>query len=179
MHIHVSRQITSCAQGRNSTYLGNRDAGTRCLADLANLASGTSNDASNHVCRNADVLRLDLLTVLIVRRRSTDGRIRIRSTIVRTRTAITEVGAISCSHYTRVTIVASARRAIPSYPTRSRSTAAKRPRTTRRCSNDWIVEDCASSTLPIINQTLADFPDSPLDALRISLDLNNSFCRLR
>lgn len=44
--------------------LGDRDPRSGAPTDLSNLASSSTDDASHHVSRNADVLRLDFLAVL-------------------------------------------------------------------------------------------------------------------
>ncbi|KAK1464856.1 hypothetical protein CMEL01_12211 [Colletotrichum melonis] len=40
--------------------------------------------------------------------------------------------------------------------------------------NDRVVEDCTSASLPIVDETLADFPNRSLDALGCALDLNDA-----
>jgi hypothetical protein len=44
--------------------LSDADASARSLSDLRDLYTSSANDTSNHVGRNADVLRLQLLSIL-------------------------------------------------------------------------------------------------------------------
>lgn len=64
-------------------YLGNGDASSRSLANVANLAAATANDASNHVGGDANVLSLDFLSILVVGRRAASGSVGIRATAER------------------------------------------------------------------------------------------------
>lgn len=155
-------------------YLGNRDASARCLADLTDLAASATNDAANHVSGNADVLRLDLFTVLIMSRRTSKGCVRIRTAVVGPRSTVAEVGAIACSHHTRAAAV------LASAGTRVVSCSAANVSSTGWLSaNDGVVENGASATLPVIYQALADLPHRALDTLGRTLNLDNSLGRLR
>lgn len=63
--------------------LCDRDARAGALADLADLAAATADDAAHHVRGNADVLRLHLFTIFgMRRRRRADGGVRPGSTAV-------------------------------------------------------------------------------------------------
>ncbi|KAI6766591.1 hypothetical protein HG531_011813 [Fusarium graminearum] len=126
------------------------NACARCLSDLANLAASTSDDAPYHVCGDANVLSLDLLAVLVV------------------------IGTVACSHDTRAAaIIAPARALVESCSTTSVSAAG------RLSANNRVVENSASASLPVVDQTFADFPDSTLDAFRSALNLDYSLGRLR
>lgn len=64
-------------------YLGNRNASSGSLANVANLAAATANDAPNHVGGDANVLSLDFLSILVVGRRAASGSVGIRATAER------------------------------------------------------------------------------------------------
>lgn len=93
--------------GEEVSYLGDRDAGTGGFANLGNLASSTANDATDHVSRDADVLSLKLLAILVVGGRASGRSVRVGTTAVRTTATATtaavvgsgaEVGTVSSAH---------------------------------------------------------------------------------
>lgn len=81
--------------------LGNGNACSGALSDLADLAASTTNDATNHVGRDADVLRLNVLTLFHTWRRAAAAAAAFGCAIaarwVRCRSTAREVGTISSS----------------------------------------------------------------------------------
>lgn len=155
-------------------YLGNRDTGARCLSDLANLATGTTDDAANHVRGDADVLSLDLLTIFIVCWRAAKGCVRVGTAVVRPRATVAEIGAVACSHDTRAATIIASTGALAESSTTAGVSAARWLSTDHR-----VVEDGASASLPIIDQALANFPDSALNTLGSALNFDYSLSGLR
>ena len=141
--------------------LGNRDPGAGGLADLADLASTTADNASNHVGRNADVLCLDLLSVLIVCWDATAGSLAIGAAVEGSWGLLAEIGSVTGAHHAWAAVFAAL-------------VADAALSTTGLGADNWVVEDSASSALPIIDQALADLPDRLLDTFWGSLDLDNS-----
>ena len=149
--------------------LGNADASTRCLADLTDLATSSANDASNHVRRNADVLRLELLAILVMSGWSTLGSIGVgTAVIVLSGGTLAEIGAVACTHDAVVLSV------IATLIADSLTDA-----TTSLSSNNRIVQHCSSASLPVINQTLANLPNSLLDSFWSSLNFDDALGGLR
>jgi hypothetical protein len=144
--------------------LGNADAGARRLADLADLAASTANDASNHVGRDGDVLSLDVFTLLDSWRSETAST-NVRTRRVGGRRRGSEVGTVSSA-------VEAARCAISGTVCSAGSTASLDAH--RRA-----VENSAVAALLVIDEALADLPDSLLDTIRGALDLDNALSRLR
>lgn len=145
------------------TYLGNGDAGSRRLANFADLAATTSDDAANHISRDANILRLDFLSILVMSGGPAAGCVGIRSTIERPRAAaIAEVSPVTCAHNTGAAVFAS--------PAAAAAEAA-RPGLS---AYNRVVENGTGPTLPVINQTLANLPHSALDTLWRTLNLDNS-----
>jgi hypothetical protein len=142
---------------------GNADAGARGLADLADLTATTADDASDHIRGNGDVLGLNVFA-LFNGRRSKTASTNIWASIVRWRRGSGEVGTVASA-------VEAARSTITS--TIGRTTSASTLDTDRGA-----VEDSAVAALLIIYKALADFPDSLLDAIRSTLDLDNALCGL-
>lgn len=159
--------LTSIVMG----CLGDADTGSRSLADLADLAASSSNDASNHVGRNADVLGLELLSILVMGGWSTLSSIRVGSAVVvRTRSScLAEVVSVAGSHDAGVVVATTLVAA--GLATNTGSSA-------RLSTNNRIVQNGTSSSLPIIDQALANLPGSLLDAFRVALNLNNALGRL-
>ncbi len=143
--------------------LGDGDSGSRGLADLGDLASTTANDASNHVGWNADVLRLDLFSVLIVGWDTAAGTLAIGAAVEGAWGLLAEISSVASAHDT-VGVILTTLRA----DTLSTSLGA----------DNRVVEDSAGATLPIINEALAYLPDSLLDTLWGTLNLNNTLGRL-
>ena len=155
--------------------LGDRDASARSLADLANLAASAADDASHHVCGNANVLRLDFFTIFIVCGWATAGGIRVGSTSEGARAArraVAEVGTVASTHDTRagVLAVSSIGGAVSSGSDATSS---------RLCADNGVVEDGARTALPVVDEALADLPNGALDSFGGTLNLDNSFGRLR
>ena len=67
--------VTTLNGTASLTCLSDGDSGSGGLPDLADLAAGAADDAANHVCRDADILSLNLLAILIVSRRAAGGSI--------------------------------------------------------------------------------------------------------
>jgi hypothetical protein len=154
--------------------LGNADSSTRSLADFADLATCTANDTADHVGRDANVLGLQLLSVLIVSRWTTTlGSIRVGAAIViLSWGTLTEVSTVACSHDTIVVVIATS---ISS----KTLTHARALASTGLGSHNRVVKYGSSASLPVINQALADLPDSLLDTLWSTLNFNNALGRLR
>lgn len=152
--------------GCGVAYLGNRNAGSRRLTDLTDLAAGPPDDAANHICGDADVLSLDLLAILIVCRGTAAGCVRIRSAAEWSNTTIAEVGSVAGAHNPRTTVVASAATVVV---VASQATGAGLR------AHNGVVEDSAGTTLPVVDKALANLPHSSLNAVGSALDLDNSF----
>lgn len=146
--------------------LGNRDSSAGSLADLADLASTTANDASNHVGRNADVLCLDLLSVLVVCWDATAGGLAIRAAVEGSWCLLAEISTVASAHHAWAAVFTAL-------------VANAALSTTGLGADNWVVEDSAGSALPIIDQALADLPDRLLDTLWGSLDLDDALGGLR
>lgn len=143
--------------------LGDGDSGSRGLADLGDLASATADDASNHVGWNGDVLGLDLLSVLIVSWDTASGTLTVRAAVEGTWGFLAEISSVSSTHHTSVVIL-----------------TALRADALSTClgADNWVVQDSASSALPVINEALGDLPNSLLDTLWGTLNLDNALGRL-
>lgn len=145
--------------------LGDRDAGTRVLADVTDLSATAADDASNHVRGDADVLSLDLVTVLINSRWWRSGRhVGCRTAVVLPRgRCIREVG----------TVASTLERPRSTAHTASAAAVGER---TSTCldANSRVVEDSTVATLSIVNQALADLPDGLLDAFGCALDFDDT-----
>ena len=147
------------------------NARTRSLANLADFATGSADDTSHHVRRNANILGLELLSILIMCWRATLSGIRIRSAVVVAGCTFAEIGSIASSHNAWAIVLAGS-------ITSSHASLAHSSYRTRLCANNRIIEDGASTALPIINQTLANLPDGLLDAFGAALNLNNTLSGL-
>lgn len=155
--------------------LGNGDARTRSLANLANLAAGAANDASHHVCGDGNVLSLNLLTVFVVSGRATRGSVRVGASTKGAATAVAEVGAVASTHDAgAATVIAAVAAAVVSSVAR-----AAHGSSAGLGADNGVVEDGAGTTLPVIDEALADFPHGALDTFGRALDLDDAFCRLR
>lgn len=144
------------------TNLGNRNARARLLADLANLGTGTSNDAANHVSGDADVLRLDLLAILIMGRGAARGGIGIRAAVVGASTTVAaEIGTVASPCDTRATV--------GPFGLRIAALAVA------RAADNRVVQNSAGAPLPVVDQALANLPDSALNALGGTLHLDYAF----
>jgi hypothetical protein len=144
--------------------LGNADAGARRLADLADLAASTADDATNHVGRDGDVLSLDVFTLVDSRGSKTAGT-NVRTRRVGRRRRGGEVGTVSST-------VEAARCAVSSTVCSTGSTASLDA--DRRA-----VENGAVAALFVVDEALADLPDSLLYTVRGALNLDNALSRLR
>lgn len=74
--------------------LGNRDPGSRASTNLGDLGTATTNDASNHVGWDADVLRLNLFAVFGDKRVAAVGDVGVGSSAVAT-ALVAEVRAVT------------------------------------------------------------------------------------
>lgn len=157
-----------------TTYLGNRNASSRALADLTDLGASTANDTADHVRRNANVLRHDFFAILVVGRRTAGGSIRIRAAVVLAWCTVAEVGTIAGTHNTIGIILASLTLLAISIVT----IASQGCVAARLGAHDRVVEHGAGSAFPVIDKALADLPDGALDALRSTLHLNYPLRRL-
>lgn len=151
-------------------YLCNRDASSGGLADVANLAAATANDTSNHVGGDADVLSLDLLTVLVVSGRAAGRSVGIRATAEWPRAAVAEVGSVASAHHARASVVTTAAVTVAG--------AAQASRAGRLSSDDRVVKHSAGAPLPIIDKALGDLPNGSLDTLGGALDFDDALGRL-
>lgn len=154
---------------RRETDLGNRDASAGGLADLADLAAGATDDAANHVCGNADVLRLELLAVLIVGRRAARGSIRVGAAVEgTTATVAAEVGTVAGPQDAGTAeLLAPAGRSVSCVGGRADGGGS------RAGAGDGVVEDGAGATLPVVDEALGDLPDGGSNAFGGALDLDN------
>lgn len=147
--------------------LGDRDPSSRAPPDLRDLGTAPADDAANHVRGNADVLGLDLLTILGDQGKAAVGGVGVGASAVTTAAGlVTEVGAVTgpVVGAAVVTVVAGAG------GVRGATDVGAHGR---------VVEDGAGSSLPVIDQALADFPHSLFDAFGSSLHLDNALGRLR
>jgi len=145
--------------------LGDGDAGVGRLADLADLATAASDDTADHVRRDADVLGLHLFAILGVRwGRGPAGGIGARSSR-KGRRRVTEVSAV-----TSAVVRASA------HTTGGCATAVgQRDRTSTRLNPDGgVVEDSAVAALVVVDEALANLPDSLLDTAGRALDFDDA-----
>ena len=158
--------------------LGNADASTRGLSDLGDLASSPANDTSNHIRRNADVLGLQLLSILIMSRRTIAplSSIGIRSAVVvgSRRATFAEISPIASSSDTTAVVVV-----LASTVSAIAWSCALGSLATGLSSDDWVVQNSAGSSLPIINQAFANFPNSLLNSFWATLNLDNALGGLR
>lgn len=143
--------------------LGDADASAGGLANLADLAATATDDATNHVSRNRDVLGLDALALLDSGRSKTAGT-NIGASRVRGRRGCGEVGAVAGA-------VEAARSAVTRAVGRGSDAAALN--TNRRA-----VEDGAVATLLVVDKALADLPNSLLNAIWGTLHLDNALSGL-
>lgn len=160
----------------SATYLGDRNASTRGLANLTDLAAGPADDATNHVRGNADVLRLDLFTVLVMSGGATRCGIRIRAAAKGAATTVTEVSSIASAHDTGASVLS---------PAATRGTeAAGAAAEAAAAGSSWlsahngVVENRAGSALPVVYKALANLPNGALDTLGSTLDFDNALGRL-
>lgn len=140
--------------------LGDGDASSGALADLGDLAASTSDDASNHVSWDADVLSLNVLAILGLGWWRWTGRWVGGAPWVGRRN-IAEVGTVTSAVEGPATSVAA-----------GCSTVGKR--TTSLDSDGWVVEDSAIAALLVVYEALANLPDSLLNALWVTLNLDNA-----
>lgn len=157
---------------RKRTNLGNGDASTRRAANLANLATGTTDDATNHVRGNADVLGLKLLAVLVMSGGSTRG-LGVRATVEGALVRAAEISAVASASDSVVAAVVIVTAVV--VEAGASSTASAR----NLGANGRVVQDSASAALPVVNQALGNLPNSTLNTLRGTLDFNDTLSRLR
>lgn len=143
--------------------LGDGDSGSRGLADLGDLASTTTDDASNHVGWNGDVLCLDLLSILIVSWDTASGTLTVRAAVEGTWGFLAKISSVSSAHHTSIVIL-----------TALRANALS----TSLSADNWVVQDSASSALPVVDEALGDLPNSLLDTFWGTLNLDNALGRL-
>lgn len=143
--------------------LGDGNSGSRGLADLRDLASTTADDASNHVRWNGDILGLDLLSVLVVSWDTASGTLTVRATVESAWGILAEISSVTSAHHTVVVIL---------------TTLSADALSTSLSADNWVVQDSACSTLPVIDKALGNFPDSLLDTLWGTLNLNDALSGL-
>ena len=140
--------------------LGNRNSSAGAAPDFADLATGTANDAANHVGGNADVLGLEFLSVFGVRWWRARGGLRRRPARV--------IGFGKVSATTGPV----------ERTTSSESTAV----TERRCASlrphDRVVEYSAVPSLLVVDKAATNLPDGLLYAVRRACHFNDAFGRL-
>ena len=147
--------------------LGDRDPSSRAPPDLRDLGTAPADNAANHVRRNADVLGLDLLTILGDQGKAAVGGVGVGASAVTTAAGlVTEVGAVTGPVVGAAVVTVVAR-------------AGGVRGATDVGAHGRVVEDGAGSSLPVIDQALADFPNSLFDAFGSSLHLDNALGRLR
>lgn len=157
------------------TYFGNRDARSRRLANLTDLAASAADDAADHICGNADVLGLDFLAIFVVGWRASAYHLRVGPAVKAAGgRAVAEISAVPGSHDTRRGSVFASSRRVASEAPAPDGTGAR-----LLGAYSWVVENGAGAALPVIYETLADLPDRSLDALRRSLNLYDPLGRLR
>lgn len=152
--------------------LGNRNASSRASANFGDLRSSSTDDASNHISRNANVLGLDLLAILGHKGITAVGHVRVRSSAVATG-MVAEVGAITGAVERTTTV------AVAVVVTVAHGVAVVHWRRAHRRADSRVVQDSTGTSLPVIDQTLSDFADSLLDSLGGSLDFDDALSRLR
>lgn len=136
------------------------DAGTRTLTDFRDLAASATDDAANHVGRDADVLSLDVLVVFGSNGcRSAGGRF----TAGVGGRGVAEVGTVASA------VVGRAATGRVRLTVASGSTSS-----TTGDSDSRVVENGAVAALFVVDQALADLPDSLLDAIRRALNFNDT-----
>lgn len=156
--------------------LCDRDACTRASPNLGDLGSTATNDASNHVCGDADVLRLDFFAIFRDKRVATVGVGAGSSTEATASRLVTEVGAVA-GPVKGTTAAATAAAAASSVAVAGNWSLVEGSGPDRRA-NCGVVEHGAGTSLPIVDKTFADFPDGLVDAFRSALHFNDSFGRL-
>ena len=150
--------------------LGNRNASARALSDLGDFAATTTDDAANHIGRDANVLRVDVFAILVGQ---WGGRASVgvsRAARVVSRCGITKVGTIASAVERPATVAGRGGRG---------AAAVGGSRSSALDSDSGIVEDGTVAALFIVYQALANLPDGLLDTVGGSLDFDNAFGRLR
>lgn len=143
--------------------LGDGDASAGALSDVGNLAASTSDDASNHIGGDADVLGLDILTILVGGRWGWAG-VLVRRTAVTARVAgcsIAEVGTVASTVERSSSVATSGSTAVADWGATLDS-------------DGRVVEDSAIAALFIVDQALANLPDGLLDTFGGTLDLDDT-----
>lgn len=144
--------------------LGDGDACARALADLANLAATTTDDAADHISWNADVLSLDVFAILDDRRRAGVGAAVTTRWVGRSWCTRGEVGT-----------VASAGEAARSTSTKpDRASTVDCWRSAALDTDGWAIEDSAVAALLIVDEALANLPHGLLNAFGCTLDLDDA-----
>lgn len=149
--------------------LGDGNAGAGRFTDLTNLAATAPDNAANHVGGNADILRLQLNTILVVRGRWRPARsIGPRSTGEGGGRRVAKVCAV-----TRAVVRAS------TTETASGATVGQRSGPSAWLNPDGgVVKNGSVAALVIVNETLANLPDGLLDAGWGALYLDDALGRL-
>jgi hypothetical protein len=144
--------------------LGDGDTSTGTLANLRDLATCATDDAANHVGGDADVLGLDVFVVL---GSIGGGSARARLAARVGGRGVTEVGAVAGA------VVGAA-----AFGGVGRAVVGRGTASSTRDSDGGVVEDGAVATLFVVDEALANLPDSLLDAIGGALDLDNALGRL-
>lgn len=134
--------------------LSNGDASTRPLSDLADLATATTDDATDHIRRDANVLGADLLAVLCHKRDAS-----VLGVAASAEALVAEISTVAGAGVVLVGVAAGAVCGVGA--------------------DGRVVEDGACTALPIVNEALADLPNGLSDAVGGTLNLNDSLGGLR
>lgn len=154
----------------------NADPGAGGATNLLDLGASTTDDASNHISRNGDVLGLELLAVLANSRGRGRGSLveTTARTSVATERGLGEVSAVAgASERARSSTVVTERA--------HSAVAGNRPTHTNTTggTDRGVIEDGALAALPVVDEALANLPNSHTDGVGISLDLDDALGGLR
>lgn len=163
--------------------LGDGDSGSGGSADLLDLGASTANDASNHVGGDRDVLGLEVLSIL-TEGCGTGGAVvgLARSRVVPSvgGGGIRKVGTVSGAGVGAgsSTLLGTLNALGTLRSSESGSAVAGTGDGTTRGTDCGVVQDRSGSSLPVVDQALADLPDGHTDGVRVTLDLNDTLSRL-
>lgn len=150
---------------------GDGDAGAGALADLADFGPTSADDTANHIGRNADVLSLHFFAIFSDHGDPATANSSVGSVSVDV-AVLAEVGSAPSA------VVRSASTAVVAADSWATNASAVDGSSSGLRSNRGVVENCASPTLPVIDEALANLPDSFLDSFRGALDLDDSLSGL-
>ena len=143
--------------------LGDGNSSSRGLADLGDLASTTADDASDHIRWDGDVLGLNLLSVFVVSWDTASGTFTVGAAVEGAWGILAEISSVTSAHHTVVVIL---------------TTLSANTLSTSLSTDNWVVQDGACATLPVINEALGNLPNGLLDTLWGTLNLDNALGRL-